>query len=240
MNWVWDQTHRFRLRPNYSAEELDAQSEAILFDYLQKTRGSVSFPVATDDLRHLLASEVHSLQPDRALSKEPGEVESIVEFQRGRKPVVKIAVRLMETPSLENRLRGVLAHAYGHARFHDFVFQSEEGAYLSLFGDVAEPLPKSNRCTRDSIVSSHERDWMEWQAGFVCGALLIPLSPLIDHVRQFRADRDLDLAALSERSLDGAALIGEVAECFQVAPELARIRLLQQRIIASGDTRSLF
>jgi hypothetical protein len=240
MNWAWDQTHRFRMRPNYSAEELDAQSEAILFEYLQKKRGAVSFPVATDDLSSLLESEVHSLQSDRSLSKERGEVESIVEFQRGRKPVVRIAARLTETPGLENRLRAALMHAYGHVRFHDFVFQSEEGAYLSLFENIAEPLPQSNRCTRDSIVSLRERDWMEWQASFVCGALLMPAGPLIAHVRQFRDKRDLDLAALSERSLDGGALIREVAEHFKVAPEAARVRLLQQRIIAFGDTRSLF
>ena len=205
MNWVWDQTHRFRMRPDYSAEELDAQCETILIGYLGKKGLPAAFPIATDSLRSLLENEVHRLEPAR-FKKEPGEVESIIEFQRGRRPIVKIAARLTDSPAMEKRLRAVLMHAYGHVRFHDFVFQSEEGICLSLFEDVAETLPKSNRCMRDSILSLSDRDWMEWQAGYICGALLMPLGPLIDLVKQFRHARDLDLAALSDRSFDGAAV----------------------------------
>jgi hypothetical protein len=240
MNWVWDQTHRFRMRPEYSAEELDAHCETILVNHFQKRLGAVTFPVATRDLKGLLESEVHSLELHADLKREPGEIESVVEFRRGRKPSVKISAKLSEAPLLENRLRAALMHVYGHVRFHDFVFQSEEGSYLSLFEGVAEPLPKSNRCTRESIQPLDERDWMEWQAGFVAGALLMPAGPLIEQVREFRRVRDLDLAALSDRSLDGAALVEEVAQRFQVAPEAARVRLLQHRIIASSDTGSLF
>jgi hypothetical protein len=240
MNWVWDHTHRFRMRPDYLAEELDAQCESILFDYLQRKQGAVSFPLATDDLRCLLEGEVHGLDLHADFKKQDGDVDVVIEFERGRKPRVRVAARLTETPNLENRLRAALTHAYGHVRFHDFLFQSEEGAYLSLFGDIAKPLPQTNRCTRDVIAPLHGGDWMEWQAGYVCGAILMPVGALIEQARQFRHARDLDLAALSDRSLDGAALIGEVAEQFQTSRETARVRLLQQRIIASGDTSSLF
>jgi hypothetical protein len=50
----------------------------------------------------------------------------------------------------------------------------------------------------------------------------------------------LDHAALSDHSLDGSALIREVAETFQTSWEVARGRLLQERILVSGDMRSLF
>ena len=33
-------------------------------------------------------------------------------------------------------------------------------------------------CKRDSIMNARETDWMEWQAGYVCRALLMPVSPL--------------------------------------------------------------
>ena len=131
-------------------------------------------------------------------------------------------------------------HEYGHVRFHDFLFQTEEGAWLSLFDDLPDAPPRIHRCHRDSILSLNEADWMEWQAGFVCGALLMPIGALIAEARSFRHSRDLDHAALSERSLDGAVLIAEVAEKFQTSWDSARVRLLQERILIAGDTRSLF
>ncbi len=38
---------------------------------------------------------------------------------------------------------------------------------------------------------------MEWQAGYVCGAILMPVGPLIDAVQTFRADNDLPLKNLA-------------------------------------------
>jgi hypothetical protein len=82
-------------------------------------------------------------------------------------------------------------------------------------------------------------DWMEWQAGFICGALLIPIGPLIEHVRDFRQTRDLDHTALSHRSPDGSALIGEIVKKFQTSRDAARVRLLQKRILTPDDMKSL-
>ncbi len=31
-------------------------------------------------------------------------------------------------------------------------------------------------CYRDNILDPAQTDWMEWQAGYVCGALLMPAS----------------------------------------------------------------
>ena len=41
-----------------------------------------------------------------------------------------------------------------------------------VIADDAEPV--ANKCKRDNIVGASETDWMEWQAGYVCGAILIP------------------------------------------------------------------
>jgi hypothetical protein len=240
MEWVWDKTNRFRMRPHYGAEELNAQCETILFEYLAKKRGKVDFPVSTEDLRCLLERATEALNLHSDFARESRELEGLTEFRRGRKPVVKIAAKLTEISNHENRLRAALMHAYGHVRFHDFLFQTEEGSCLSLFEDFPNLVPHTNRCHRDSIFPLNDWDWMEWQAGFVCGALLMPLGPLIRHVRHFRHVRDLDHAALSDHSLDGVALIREVAERFQVSWEVARTRLLQQKIVASGNMKSLF
>lgn len=240
MKWVWDKTSRFRMRPHYSVEELDVLCESLLCDYLQKKHGKVAFPVATDDLRALLARETHELDLHDDAVHENRDLESLIEFRRGRRPIVRIAARLTRTPLLEHRLRAALAHACGHVRLHDFLFQTDEGSCLSLFDDFSQDRPHAHRCRRDTLFPLNEWDWMEWQAGFACGALLMPLNPLIAHVRHFRHARDLDHAAFSDHSLDGAALIREVAHRFQTSWESARIRLLQERILISGDTKSLF
>jgi hypothetical protein len=240
MKWVWDKTNRFRMRPHYSTDELDTQCESVLFTYLQKKYGSIDFPVRTDDLLCLLERDTQSLDLHADFAKENGQLGGLTEFLRGRKPVVRIAAKLTETPGLEYRLRAMLAHAYGHVRFHDFLFQTEDASCLSLFEDFPYARPQINRCHQDSILPLNDGDWMEWQAGFVCGALLMPIGPLITHVRRFRHARDLDHAALSDHSLDGNALIREVAEKFQTSWEVARLRLLQERVLVSGDMRSLF
>lgn len=240
MKWVWDITHRFRMRPHYSTEELNTQCESILSAFLQKKYGRVEFPLCTADLHALLERETSRLDLAADFALENPQLEGLTEFRRGRKPVVRIAARLTASPLLEHRLRAALAHAYGHVRFHDFLFQTADASSLSLFHDLPAALPQAHRCRRDSILPLSDADWMEWQAGFVCGAFLMPLSPLILHVRHFRHARDLDHAALSDHSLDGLALIREIADRFQTSWQSARVRLLQQGILSSGDSRSLF
>jgi len=239
MRWVWDHTHRFRMRPDYSAEEINQQCETIVCNCSRKKYGDVVFPLRTDDLRELLETETESLDLCADLSNESGETELLAEFRHGHRPVVRITPGLVQEANLENRLRAALAHAYGHVRLHDFLFQTEEGSWLSFFDDYPGSSLRIHRCHRDAIAPLKDEDWMEWQAGYACGALLMPIGPLLALVRQFRHDRDLDHAALSERSLDGATLIHEVAERFQTSWRSSRVRLIQLGILA-GDTRSLF
>jgi hypothetical protein len=227
------------MRPHYLPEELDSQCEAIIIEYLKKKYGAVAFPISTDDLTCLLERDAQSLDLYADLSNEEGQVEGVTEFLRGQKPVVKIAAELTENSNLENRLRTTLTHEYGHVRFHDFLFQTEEQSSLSLFEEPGGNPSQTNRCNRDSMLPLSDVDWMEWQAGFVCGALLIPIGPLIERVRNFRQTHDLDHAALSDRSPEGAALIGEIVKKFQTSRDAARVRLLQKRILTLGDMKSL-
>lgn len=51
---VPDKTGRFAERPHYSAQELDRECERIVSALLRGRRGSVDFPVRTDDLEVLI------------------------------------------------------------------------------------------------------------------------------------------------------------------------------------------
>jgi Zn-dependent peptidase ImmA (M78 family) len=173
---------------------------------------------------------------------EDGEVEGVTEFRRGEKPTVKISSRLTENRSLVNRLRTTLTHEFGHVHFHDQMFQVETKP-ASLFDEIfveEEPVHvHANRCKRETVVSLDKRDWMEWQAGFVCGAILMPVTSLIATVREFRRVNCLELSSIAEKSPAGAELITLVAKEYLTSRDAARIRLLQRQILSSSSMESL-
>jgi hypothetical protein len=58
-------------------------------------------------------------------------------------------------------------------RLHDFLWQME-AHNLTMHEQLSrQPSPK---CERDKILGASEADWMEWQAGYLSGSLLMPLS----------------------------------------------------------------
>ena len=234
MKWVPDKTGRFAQRPHYLPEELDAECEQIVGAFLRQKYGRVEFPITTDDLTVLIEQKA-DLDSYADLSGEEGEVEGVTEFTRGERPTVRISTTLA-APHLENRLRTTLTHEWGHVHFHQSMFEVETRPH-SLFGDDARSASK--KCKRDNIVGASETDWMEWQAGYVCGAVLMPAGPLIDAVRAFRRLNGLALSNLMLHSDAGQKLIETVAGRFQTSRDAARVRLLKKRIlIDSGLVRA--
>lgn len=188
LRWIPDPTGRFAKRPHYSPEQLDAECERIVSEFLQGRYGRVTFPISTDDLTVLLERDVEDFNPYADFSSEEGEIEGVTEFRMGGKPIVRVAAKLTNTSGLENRLRTTLTHEYGHVHFHDGLYQVESKP-SSLFPDPSTsiaPTPQAHRCKRDSMLSLSDRDWMEWQAGYACGAMLIPFTRLVTHVQSFR------------------------------------------------------
>ena len=43
------------------------------------------------------------------------------------------------------------------------------------------------------MIGASERDWMEWQAGYACGAILMPAAALLETVKRFREDKKTSL-----------------------------------------------
>ena len=198
-------------------------------------------PISTDDLTVLLERDVEDFDPYADFSSEEGEIEGVTEFRMGSKPIVRVAARLTNTSGLENRLRTTLTHEYGHVHFHDGLYQVESKP-PSLFADPrasVAPTPQAHRCKRDSMLSLSDRDWMEWQAGYACGAMLIPFTRLVTHVQSFRKRRNIEHVAISEQNAWGGELIREVASAFQTSRDAARVRLLQRKILSSGQSGSL-
>lgn len=234
MKWVTDRTGRFAKRPHYLPEELDSECERIILTFLSKRYGKVEFPMTTDDLT-VFIEEQADLDSYADLSEEGDGVEGVTEFVPGKRPVVKIAESL-NVAYMENRLRTTLTHEYGHVHFHRFMFEDGQRATGSLF---AQPQTLGNKCHRDSILGAPERDWMEWQAAYACGAILMPLSVLLDEVQRFRAENNLPYSTLSLQSGAGQNLITAIVARFQTSRDAARVRMLKKGILVDTGTQPI-
>jgi hypothetical protein len=235
MKWVKDKTGRFAQRPHYLAEELDQECEHIILSFLRDRHGQASFPVATDDLTVLIESAVEDLDLYADLSQHDGDIEGITDFFPGKRPKVQISRHLSEAPNLENRLRTTLTHEYAHVRFHGFMFEIQ-AATLPLFS--ASPQPYSSKCKRENIVNAGQADWMEWQAGYSCGAFLIPIGEFRQVVKAFMKENDVAASRLGMDSPEGQGLISRTATAFRVSKDAARVRLLQKGVLVE-DGRML-
>jgi hypothetical protein len=219
LRWCKDATGRFAQRPYYLEEELDHLCETIILRHLERYCGEVVLPVPTNALTTLIECEADDLDVYADLTAEGPDVEGMTEFVRGKLPRVKIASTLTADSQREHRLRTTLAHEYGHVRFHAPLFEHREPT-LVLFLDTET----TNRqvCQRRSILLARQSDWMEWQAGFCCGALLMPAIVIRRAVVQY-LDTTGWPCPLSETSKEGAQLTAKIAEMFSVSPEATRI-----------------
>jgi hypothetical protein len=173
MRQVRDTTGRFDLRPHYQPSELDRECEALLARFFKPTHGEIPTPILTDDLTRLIERDVSDFDPGADLSEYGRDVEGVTEFRPGRKPRVRVAGELAYDERRENRYRTTLTHEYGHVHFHGYLFALEPRS-----GDLLQPKDRNpvQVCKRETIIDALTTDWMEWQAGYVCGALLMPIS----------------------------------------------------------------
>jgi IrrE N-terminal-like domain len=230
MKLVRDQTGRFAKRPHYLPTELDEECERLIAGFLTQRYGQVAYPINTDDLTVLLESLVESLDLYADLSAEEGEVEGVTDFVPGGRPRVRVSKRLTDDPRMANRLRTTLTHELGHVRFHAFLFDVEQTG--NLFGVNTSAI--SNKCNRATMLQAAQTDWIEWQAGYCCGALLMPSSALRVTIRDFMTEQNVAVAKFALHSTEGQALLDAVARSYQVSRDAARVRLLQRGTLAEA------
>lgn len=230
MKYVKDNTGRFRERPHYESVELDRECEAIISAFLKQKFGELRFPIPTDVLEVLIEKEVQDFDPYANLSLDGEDVEGVTEFIPGQKPKVKISKQLSEQSGHQNRYRTTLTHEFGHVKFHAPLWQVD-----MVTGDLfGKPSGGSIKCKREYILSAPENyDWMEWQAGYICGAILMPHT----HVKRI-ARECLGMNGLAGPidivSPSASDLINRITEEFQVSADAARIRLLKLKVFTEA------
>lgn len=217
MKWYSDPTGRFPQRPYYEGEELDRECEGIVAAFLRREHGAAIYPITTNDLTILIEREVASLDLYADLSAEGEGVEGMTEFFRRGKPAVHVAAELSK-PEREHRLRTTLTHELGHVKFHHFLWTFETLPAPHGGGQAAPP----PRCHRETIIGARQADWLEWQAGYASGALLIPLSALKRTVREARKEVGV-LGDVAVGSPDAIQIIRKVQQGYQVSADAARV-----------------
>lgn len=225
-----DPTGRFAERPFYKPEELDRECEVIVSRFLRKRRGAVTFPISTDDLHVLIEEEGADLDSCVDLSNFGEDVEGVAIFYPDRRPEVKISDRLANDPRRENRLRTTLAHEFGHVRFHRHLW-ADKLATGNLF--AKRDTDNTAICKRDQILNARQSDWMEWQAGYISGAILMPASAIRALVREYCEPNRL-FGPVNIASEDAQCLIQSVKAEYQVSEEAARIRLQALNLVSAG------
>lgn len=228
MKWIPDNTGRFAQRPYYEQSELDSTGEAIICNFLQSKYGKVRYPISTEDLTILIEQDTDDLDLYADLSGYGKDVEGVTEFLPGRKPEVLIARELSEQSWRENRLRTSLTHEYGHVKFHNNLWAHFQP---SLFSDTTN---KNPICKRETILGAGKVDWLEWQAGYVSGAFLMPITPLKSTVQEIYRKSEIQVVA-AVTSPEGRQLIYEVVNQFQVSEEAAKVRMLQLNYLTENQ-----
>jgi hypothetical protein len=236
MRMVPDSTGRFARRPHFTMDELDTECEQIMVDFLSSRYGEVRFPVSTGDLTILVEKEADDLDQYADLSAFGPGVAGVTVFIPGEKPRVKIARELAEDARRENRLRTTLTHEYGHVRLHAALFDRAYGT-RDLFADAEPQQALADRvqvCKRETIVEASSTDWMEWQAGHVCGALLMPASSVRALMSAKFAEEMSAIGPLGGQR--AAQAVEEMRGAYQVSSQAAEVRLLRLGILRADCT----
>lgn len=230
VRYVPDKTRGLGQRPHYDPKELDLESEKIITEFLKELYGEVRFPVTTEDLKKLIERDADDLDCYADLSAYGADVEGLTEFTVGKKPEVKISKQLTEDEYRANRLRTTLTHEYGHVRFHAYLWELQS-MQQPLFQE--KPKPEQIICKRETILNAPQSDWMEWQAGYVCGAILMPASFVTELVSRYRQEHKL-CSSVIEGATEAKELLSEVQTAFEVSADAARVRLLKLGLLVSG------
>lgn len=230
MRYVRDTTGRFPQRPHYDLKELDVECEKAITGFMNESCGGFTFPIPTDVLTKLIERDADDLDLYADLSSEGPGVQGVTNFRAGQRPSVRIDASLSSQKS-ENRLRTTLTHEWGHVQFHNCLWQIEALTSSMMTSLVSQPSP---RCKQEQIFSAPKVDWMEWQAGYVCGSVLMPLSHVRAVVNVFCNERGL-FPPLLLGSAHAAALTSVVSASFAVSTEAAHVRLSKLEILSAKD-----
>lgn len=221
MRYEQDKNGLFYKIPYFAPAEIEEKCWKILLPFIQGRRGSVTFPVTTDDIAVLIEQYVDDLDMYADLSHYGHSIEGVTIFQIDQQPRVAIAKRLSEFPHLRHRLKTTLTHEFGHVLLHT-------GLYIS--GSLTPRGAASQLYSASEGEMEKQTSWMEWQAWQAAACMLLPktevLSTLDTYLKNHgrRSITDLRYGYIPD-------FIKKVAKTFDVSEPFAKRRLVSLNII---------
>lgn len=220
-----DRSGKYPVKIYYDLTELDYECEDVVTKFLNIRHKNVAFPLLTDDLTVLIEQKTSDFDQRADLSADGQNIEGVTIFQPTKKPEIRISEDLW-APNRENRLRSTMAHELGHAHFHRVLFENildtqiNQTTFLTIQNELII------RCKRESIISSTEYDWVEWQASYASGSFLMPITYIKRIVHDYYQSHNI-LSLVNISSKEGVELIQAVRSAFQVSEDAAKVRLLK-------------
>lgn len=206
----------------FKTEELDERCEQIIAEFMRLHSSGFRLPIPTGEIIRMIAADADlDLYADL-----PEGVDGYTDYFVDRKPAVKISDRL-SAPRYENRLRMTLGHEFGHVWFHAPLWRKSAPEAGRL------PATACWTCHRDTIETAPENDWMEWQAAYIGGALLMPRSYLFDWASEI-AMREGKTPPLHVDSDLGQAMIARIVRRCRVSEQAARVRFLRLGLLTEA------
>jgi len=217
-----DYTGRFPERPHWEIDELEQRCEEILTPFLESRYGQPPARVPTQDLLILIDREAEELDlHSELIADRPGEeIHGVTWFFPGAKPKVQINRHLRREFQRANRYRTTLAHEYGHLILHTWLYDRFHHQLLQ----TGVPLCCYSRTVEGGFDGM--TDWMEWQANYVSGALLMPRWRVELLAQAFGKERGVSVP-MADGGIDGQMLIKRMTSLFDVSSAAARVRLLK-------------
>ena len=209
------------MRPYYEDGELDRLCEHAIEGFMKERHGGLELPIPTDALTKLIERDADDLDLYADLSSRGPGVDGATDFRAGLKPQVKVSNELgvlLGQGRREYRLRTTLSHEYGHVMLHRGLYDGKLDSSELLDGPA---------CKRDEIVTASGKDWMEWQAGYCCGALLMPITCLNKLVSEQFERHSIYAGSVRRDTSRAGELIYTVSKTFFVSHAAAIVRLDQ-------------
>jgi IrrE N-terminal-like domain len=216
-----------RIEPQfYSLDYLEELCERTMVEFCTATYGQELVPVPTDVLTQLLQRDTSVLNLFAPLDAGINGMTTM--FGSERWPRVDIASELSRQWFRENRLRTTLAHEYAHVLLHAPLWRAQCMAERQ----TGEALI-AQACRRDTVEDHLHRsgDRIEWQAGYISGALLMPKRRVDLLVARFLSTHACR-APLSAGSADAEELVELVSIGFRVSRHAARYRLERLGVVS--------
>lgn len=221
MKWLSDPTRRFLERPHFSEAEVQQRVDAAIATCFHDDRPS--FPIGDNDLDLLVDSVTSHYDPQADLRGHLGaDVEGVTIFRPGEKARVKISNQLMDN-TYRLRRRMTIAHEVGHVLLHCELYG--ENRTLDLFSDSAE----RGRVYCKQATMLPGVDWMEWQASYAGGVLLMPSGAIRDAMAELRGNK-IEHPVYPDEP-EAQTIVRRIASIFEVSIDAAKVRLMQTGFI---------